>query len=103
MQPSKFNLRVDLPESGEVFLMNTLSDAQLIVPPDIAALLDRLSEDPDAFTSREGHPVRLTSDEREGLVALTEHGFLVPNRASDDEALDRFFSDYREDTEQLRV
>jgi len=103
MQPSKFNLRVDLPESGEVFLMNTLSDAQLIVPPDIAALLERLSEDPEAFTSREGHPVRLTNDERDGLIALTEHGFLVPSRAADDEALDKFFSDYREDTEQLRV
>ena len=31
MQQSMFNLRVPLPERGEVFLMNTLTDAQLIV------------------------------------------------------------------------
>ena len=43
MQPSMFNLRVPLPERGEVFLMNTLTDAQLIVSDDVAALLDRLT------------------------------------------------------------
>ena len=33
MQQSIFNLRVPLSETGEVFLMNTLTDAQLIVLP----------------------------------------------------------------------
>ena len=43
MQPSMFNVRVPLDERGdEVFLMNTLTDAQLIVSPDVAALLDRV-------------------------------------------------------------
>jgi hypothetical protein len=46
MQPSIFNLRVPLPETGEVFLMNTLTDAQLIVGADVAGLLDRLKDDP---------------------------------------------------------
>ena len=41
MQPSMFNLRVPLAGRDEVFLMNTLTDAQLLVSPDVAALLDR--------------------------------------------------------------
>ncbi len=41
MQPSMFNLRVPLAERREVFLMNTLTDAQLIVSDDVAELLDR--------------------------------------------------------------
>src|SRR5438874_11945343 len=97
MQQSMFNLRVPLPE-GEVFLMNTLTDAQLIVSPDVAGLLDRLADKPDVF-----QPSRLSDDDREALVALTEHGFIVPDRAADTEALNKFFTDYREDTEQLRV
>src|SRR6266545_1774690 len=41
MQASQFNLRVPLDEQEEVFLMNTLTDAQLVVSPDVAALLER--------------------------------------------------------------
>ena len=44
MQPSMFNLRVPLPAHDEVFLMNTLSDAQLLVSPDVAALLDSVAD-----------------------------------------------------------
>ena len=36
-------------------------------------------------------------------MTLTEHGFIVPSRATDTEALNKFFTDYREDTEQMRV
>jgi uncharacterized protein len=98
MHPSQFNLRVPLPQSNEVFLMNTLTDAQLIVSPDIAGLLDRVVTEPDRLA-----PELLTLDEREALIALTEHGFIVPSREADREALDKFFTDTREDTEQLRV
>src|SRR5918995_72010 len=42
MQPSMFNLRVPLRARDDVFLMNTLTDAQLVVSSDVAALLDRL-------------------------------------------------------------
>src|SRR5437868_3144351 len=98
MHQSQFNLRVPLPESHEVFLMNTLTDAQLIVSEDIAGLLDRLSVATDSVA-----PDRLETDEREALVTLTEHGFIVPGRETDREALNKFFTDYREDTEQLRV
>ena len=41
MQPSMFNVRVPLEDRNEVFLMNTFTDAQLIVSRDVAALLDR--------------------------------------------------------------
>jgi uncharacterized protein len=98
MQPSKFNLRVALPESGEVFLMNTLTDGQLIVSPETAGLLDRLSASPESLA-----PEFLSAEERESMVSLTEHGFIVPSREADNQALDKFFTDYREDTEQLRV
>ena len=57
MQPSMFNLRVPLAERDEVFLMNTLTDAQLVVSPDVAALLDRVATSTAA--------TRSTSDERE--------------------------------------
>ena len=36
-------------------------------------------------------------------MTLTEHGFIVPSRATDTDALNKFFTDYREDTEQMRV
>ena len=41
MKPSAFNVRVPL-AGGEVFLMNTLTDAQAVVSSDVVALLDRL-------------------------------------------------------------
>ena len=43
MQPSIFNVRVPLPARNEVFLMNTLTDAQLVVSPDVTDLLDRFA------------------------------------------------------------
>jgi uncharacterized protein len=98
MQQSMFNVRVPLADRGEVFLMNTLTDAQLIVSDEIAGMLDRLSSDPASVA-----PERLDIEGREALVTLTEHGFIVPSRATDTEALNKFFTDYREDTEQMRV
>ena len=85
MQPSMFNVRVPLDtvaDRSDVFLMNTFSDAQVIVSTDVAALLDRLTADsPGAFT-------RL---EREAIDTLTEHGFIVPDRASERQRLESFF------------
>ena len=45
MQPSMFNVRVPLEDRGEVFLMNTFTDAQIIVSRDVADLLDRIAAD----------------------------------------------------------
>jgi len=89
-----FNLRVPLPARDEVFLMNTLTDAQLIVSSDVAALLD-----PSA--SINGSP--LDAEAREALALLSENGFLVADRESDRRALDNFFGDLRTDASQLRV
>lgn len=96
MQPSMFNVRVPLDavaSRDDVFLMNTFTDAQLIVSKDVASLLDRLPVKPG----------RLTTPEREALATLAEHGFIVPSRESERQDIEQFFRDVRESTEQLRV
>jgi uncharacterized protein len=98
MQPSMFNVRVPLDSmSGrdDVFLMNTFTDAQLIVSRDVAALLDRVAA--------EGAAAAGSDDERETLSTLTEHGFLVTDRAAERQKLEDFFHSVREDTQQLRL
>jgi uncharacterized protein len=98
MQPSMFNVRVPLETvSGrdDVFLMNTFTDAQLIVSGEVAGLLDRVGES--------GAGAARTSDEREALATLTEHGFIVSDRASERQRLEEFFREFREDGDQIRV
>lgn len=89
MQPSRFTVRVPLPEREEVFLLNTLTDAQAIVSPDVAALLDGRAADTDAAAS--------------ALQTLADHGFLVTSRDDDDRALAQHFSEVRHDRGELRV
>jgi uncharacterized protein len=97
MQPSMFNVRVPLPDRDDVFLMNTFTDAQLLVSHDVASLLDSL--EPAA-----GTPSRaFSADEQDAIETLTANGFLVADRASERDALQGFFHELREDTEQLRV
>ena len=87
-----FNLRVPLAD-GDVFLMNTLTDAQLVVSGDVAALLDRIAVDS-----------RPQSDEERGALSLlAEHGFIVENRDADREALDRYLGEVKRDTTELHV
>lgn len=95
MQPSMFNLRVPLKGKDDVFLMNTLTDAQLLVSSDAAALLDRCAdgENPDGFLG----------EEREAFDLLTEHGFLVPDKAADRSALDAYFATYTKDSSELHI
>ena len=71
MQSSVFNLRVPLP-GDEVFLMNTMSDAQLVVSTDVVRLLDRIAG--------EHPPDDLTDEERDAVDLLSENGFLVSDR-----------------------
>jgi len=97
MQPSMFNVRVPLPARDEVFLMNTFTDAQLVVSNDVVALLDRLgSRSPAAHA-------HLSDEEVEVVGELAEHGFIVENREREREALDAYFARFREDTSELRV
>ena len=96
MQPSMFNVRVPVETAGgnDVFLMNTFTDAQLLVSRDVAALLDRIAI---------ALPDSLTTDERGALTTLTEHGFLVDGREAEQQRLHEYFRDIRESTDQLRV
>ena len=98
MQPSMFNVRVPLDEPGQhddVFLMNTFSDAQLIVSRDVAALLDRIGE----LES----PRSLSAADREAVETLAEHGFIVTDRESERQRLADFFRTVREDDSRLSV
>ena len=90
-----FNVRVALPARDEVFLMNTLSDAQLLVSSDVAALLD---EELD----RNGVWI-VESDKRDAIQTLLENGFIVPNRDHDRIALDRHLARVKSDNSELHV
>lgn len=94
MQSSLFNVRVPL-ESTDVFLMNTFTDAQLIVSRDVTDLLDRL-ETGAAWTPA-------TADERDTLAQLAEYGFVVTDRETERRDLKTFFRDVRESTDTLKV
>jgi uncharacterized protein len=93
MQASMFNVQVPVAECGEVFLMNTFSDAQLLVSPDVAGLIDRIGRGESGFSDVE----------RGTIESLVEHGFVVTSREEEQEELRRYFTELREDTEQLRV
>jgi hypothetical protein len=67
MQASIFNVCVPLPARDEVFLMNTLTDAQFVVSSDVAALLAHGDLD----------QANLDGDEvRDALALLNDNGFL---------------------------
>jgi len=96
MQASMFNLRVPLPERDEVFLMNTLSDAQLVVSSDVAALLD-------SVTSSDADRPTLNREERDAFELLWENGFLVNDRESEQRALDAYFTRVKSDPTELNI
>src|SRR5262245_56171054 len=95
MQSSMFNLRVPLPARGEVFLMNTLTDAQLIVSEDVAALLDEPLDRDGLWT--------VGADKREVVETLLENGFLVPSREHDRTALDKHLAKVKSDNTELHI
>jgi uncharacterized protein len=91
MQPSMFNLRVPIAGKDDVFLMNTLSDAQLLVSSDVAALLDR-----DEFDN-------LNDTERGAFNLLAENGFFVSSHEADRKALDSYFHSVKHGTHELHI
>ena len=93
MQPSMFNVQVPLAERNEVFLMNTFSDAQLLVTPDVTDLMVRIGSGLREFTE----------EERETVDALTANGFLVSSREQEQRDLREYFVNLREDTDQMRI
>src|SRR5262245_37804429 len=94
MQPSIFNVRVPL-EGTDVFLMNTFTDAQLVVSRDVADLLDRL-ERSAAWTPA-------TAEESDTMSQLFEHGFVVVDRETERHELKTHFREMRENTDTLKV
>jgi uncharacterized protein len=101
MQASMFNVRVPMEQVGgtqDVFLMNTFTDAQLVVGPEVVSLLDRLAAGVPRHLIAE-----LTDDERVAIATLADHGFLVPSRTAERKRLEAFFHEVREDEAQLRV
>jgi uncharacterized protein len=96
MQASIFNLRVPLPTRNEVFLMNTITDAQLVVSGDVAELLDRVQGDGLADGQADG-------EEREALDLLRENGFVVESREADRRRLDDYLDGVKASTHELNV
>ena len=95
MQSSMFNLRVPMPERDEVFLMNTLTDAQMVVSPDVAELLDRVTSGLDSQS--------FTADEKSAFDLLCENGFIVKDRASERRALDEYFTQVTGNPYELNI
>ncbi len=99
MQSSMFNLRVPLETSGDVFLMNTLTDAQLLVSSDVAALLDRC---PDA-DELSGLSPEQRDETSSAIDLLREHGFLVSGDEADRRELNRYLTRVNTDTSELNI
>jgi uncharacterized protein len=87
-----FNLRVPLEARNEVFLMNTITDAQLLVSADVAALLDSPLD-----------PSELDGEACEAVTLLNDNGFLVPSREHDRQTLDAYLTRVKSDTSELNV
>src|ERR1700674_4215613 len=96
MQSSMFNLRVPLPARDEVFLMNTLTDAQLVVSSDVAAVLDRCTGGSNLVGG-------FSADEGDAVKILPDNGFLVSSREADRRNLDTYLSEVKSDTSELNV
>ena len=75
--------------------MNTLTDAQLVVSSDVAALLDRLG--------REAFDAARSAKSARALDLLQENGFLVADREHDRQALDATSPAVKSDTSELNV
>ena len=98
MQTSIFNIRVPLPERDEVFLMNTLTDAQLVVSPDVARLLDRAGAAGDS-----GSDALFNAEEIQALELLRDNGFLVTDRRTERRDLDQYFARVTSDRSELHI
>jgi len=91
MQASIFNVRVPLKERDDVFLMNTLTDAQLVVSSDVAALLDRKSFD------------SLSESERNAVDLLSENGFFVADYETDRRNMADYFHRVKHAGHELHI
>lgn len=95
MRASRFNIATPVPGTSETFLFNTLSDTQIVVSDDVMSLLGSLEDEAVVHT--------LADDQRQALNELAVLGFVAESRAAEDEALETFFQELRNDHEHLRV
>ena len=108
MRQSIFNTHVPLADD-QVFLMNTFNDAQIVVSSDVLALLNRLGESSTSATSDDAASadVETCTDFSEAefvvLRELREHGFVVDTRESERAALDKFFVEHRNNSDELHL
>ena len=108
MRQSIFNTHVPLPDD-QVFLMNTFNDAQIVVSSDVVALLDRLGDTEDQETpglaADHAHvsSEEFTDAELDVLDELRGHGFVVDTRESERAAMDKFFVEHRNNSDELHV
>jgi uncharacterized protein len=77
--------------------MNTLTDAQLVVSPDVAGLLDQIA-------GGEFHPSNgIAPETREALDLLWENGFLVEDRQTEQRSLNDYLTGVKNDASELSV
>ena len=91
MPASIFNLRVPL-ANDDVFLMNTLTDAQVIISADAAALLDGAV-----------NVSALDHEAREAFDLLVDNGFITPGREYDRQSLNNYLHQVTNDTSELNI
>ena len=94
MRASRFTIAVPLPETGEHFLFNSLTDSQVVVSNDVVQLLGRVDREDTAD---------LDPAARAAVAELAALGFIVESREAEDRALEAFFTDLRDDASHLRV
>ncbi|MFN8059187.1 MAG: radical SAM protein [Vicinamibacterales bacterium] len=99
MQSSIFTVRVPLPDEGDVFLMNTLTEAQAVVSADVATLIDRF----DRHAASGDPPPTLDAESARVLGTLVHEGFLVDSVDADRSRLESFFAHVRHDASHLHV
>ncbi len=92
MPSSIFNLRVPL-AGDDVFLMNTLTDAQV----------DRVVGRRGAARRPMSTPNALDEEARAAFDVLVENGFITPGRDHDRDALNRYLDQITSDTSELNV
>ena len=96
MRPSAFNVRVPL-ASGDVFLMNTLTDAQVVVSGDVVG-----AARPSGCRHGAARPPRCRTSARRSTRwrrTASSSGTSPSERA----ALESYFAAFREDASQLRI
>ena len=104
MRPSMFNTSVPLSDGEQVFLMNTFTDAQLVVSSEAADLLDRLGVAADSSPDEaQGLIEALDEQGRAAIEELTRHGFIVNDRQGEWDGLEKFFSDFRNNTDEMHL